>query len=484
MVQSRRDRAEISLTLLWLQGKKALAKKAKVKEGEKGDEDDLIISDEEEYVPGPTVRTRAGRQPKPKATRVPKPTLPKELPEVTARKMQLVGKALAEGEQSERIEDRVKLELELEQEPGVGPPPKPEKSRYPRRRQPLNVVEAAALPLPPSNPSTPRKTRASTRPGPYTSPSSDILVNSPASSTSTVSPSREHSFRQTRLAKRGSNSTWTARGDGSTPLSSSSTSPQRQQQPASSSPSPVKSPLSQSVTSHRGSKGYGQLGVAGSSRSTTTKDAHVPPQCNLPSFGLGKSPFLAGRAFDNSPLLGGAGADRKSSLGRWELRKPSTTMSRREMMAQEEETMEIGAGGGKTFSKAFTIDPQLFLAEAGLEDEAGYGDSYLPSQVPSQPHFSTPLKPGKPSPPTSTYYAKDTTYALPPVEYHFGGQDLFSTPSNDLFGCKMAKSRNGSGASVGSGGGQPSAMYYGLQLDDRRSTYSAETGVSDLGSYQ
>lgn len=451
-----------------MQGKKALAKKAKVKQEAEEDDDETISDNEEEYVPRPTVRTRTGRQHKPKATGAPEPFSPNELPEVTARKKQLV-----EGEQRERIEDRVKLEMDLEQELDITLPPKQEKPRYPRRRQPLNV-EPAALPFLPSNPSSPRKTRSSNCPAPYTSPSSDILVNPPASSTSTASPPRDQSFRQTRLAKRGSASTWMGRRDDCPALSSSSISPQRQQQPASGSTSPDKSPLSQSVTSQRPSKGYGRLGVAPSTTSTTTNNTQAPPQFVSPSFDFGQSPFLAGRAFDNSPLLGGAGADRKSSLGRWELRKPSMTMSRREMMAQEEEeTMELGVGGAeRSVSKALTIDPHLFLAEAGLEEEADYTINYLPSQAPCQPHFSTPNKPLKPSPPTSAY-AKHATYALPPVEYHFGGQGLFSAPSNDLFGSKMSKGRNGSGGSGGSAGGHPSTMDFGLQLDERGSTYSA-----------
>lgn len=441
------------------QGKKAMM--ARMRELDEDEEEDAEIpEDDEEWEPKRVTRGTRSRPKSPVKQEADEGRQPDD--RKSARRMSLIAQALLEGEDDDAIEERVESELAAT-------------TRITRSKSPAKAAPASA--------STPRRPR----PKPYSSPTSDIRVNSsPASSTSTASPSRDSSgFRHSRLARRSSGGPWHERSNINNAGSPSSS-------PA------AKSPLSTShgrpSLQHSSTKskdlGYTSLGVA--SPDTVPSPFDLPPlhQSRNPSgFLNNKNLYVAG--FDNSPLLGsGVVTDRRSSLGRWELRKPSTTMSRREMMAQEDEVMLSGggydAGGdedgrGRTVSKAFTIDPRLFLAESGLEDELDLVGSSSSSHhhhqpPPPPPNFAHSSSSSSstfrlPTPP-STYATTSTTrttYAPQPDMFHFGSQDLFSAPPDPFVGGRAAKARGGSNNSSNG------SFDFGLQYDNQRgSTYLGE----------
>lgn len=438
-------------------GKKALAKKARLDAEGKGSDEEMnvVFVDDSDYHPKGSKKTQLARRAAATTFEA------KELAETHGRRMQLMGQALLEGEASEVIPDRVKLELAIEEEMGVAPPPKPTKAtRASRRLAAAEKVNTPPPPLPSSSSATPRTARTSTRSAPYTSPkSSDILVNSPGGSTLTTSPTRNSPHRSSKLAYRDSASVWAGQDDSTPAPSSPNSSPQRHQLLGVGS-SPVKSPLSKRVGPRLPSirHGYGQLGVHAPSSSPF--DSPRAPQFTLPPLNPGGAPFLAGPGFVNSPLFNGGGTDRKSSLGRWELRKPSATMSRREMRAQEEEdkASREGAGGRiRSVSKAFTIDPRLFLAEAGLAEE----EEPKPIQLLAPTDVCT-------APSRSSH---KSTYPLPtipdPAPYHFAGQDLFTSPA-DLSDA-ASKRLSSIGSAVGD---DRPPVDYESQLESQESPYS------------
>ncbi|GAA6040778.1 hypothetical protein JCM8097_003296 [Rhodosporidiobolus ruineniae] len=331
------------------------------------------------------------------------------------RRMELIAQAVLEGEDEETIMARVDEELEREDEAmrtaevveeEEKPKPLPAPSRPATRSSPNK---------PP--PSTQRKTRSAIqhhqRPSdPSPRRVDDIIVNplplptSPASSSSTLSPSRGSPYALAAQQRRG--------GLPTSPASSASPSPKRMQQPGSHSHSATSAgrhPLSHShpappqdyqehdlPVSRRTKKTYGGLGV---SSSTVT----LPPSQPFDSSSTSSAPYYPSHdpsALDQ-PLFAGPTDSRNFSLGRWELRKPSTAApSRREMLAQQEEEQPSperatssttgwldrvaspgrvagAAGGNRVTSLALSKD---FLAETGLDRADDLGDSGLYSPAP------------------------------------------------------------------------------------------------------
>ncbi|CEQ42161.1 SPOSA6832_03957, partial [Sporobolomyces salmonicolor] len=400
------------------------------------------------------------------------------------RKMELIGQAVLEGEDDDRISRRVDEELSREDfvvdndDIDVEPAPFP-----------FKIKRKSASSKPPV--STPRKTRSATQQQRLKgSPSSDILVNSlptsPASSTSTVSPSRRTPTKRGGLG----------RGVAS-PTSSASPSPQRMQQPglrdAVSPPSSsTRHPLARShpsqdtqhdddlpVSRRRKDATYASAGLglahpAPSSSSPMTlpptpfslggpSPTFSPSQPTLSAFGIaGASSAFA--ALGDIPLFSGGADSRQFSLGRWELRKPSgAPISRREMLAQEEEAQaqeqaleayrrsstagllddcaagaegagrERGRGSGR-ISSALTLDPTEFLTESGLEGVAQeQGSSASGSSCDAWATSSYALPDPRPFFATAPHLSASSflsyRYATPPTTHARIYEPLFATSS-------------------------------------------------------
>ncbi|GAA5851539.1 hypothetical protein JCM9279_006888 [Rhodotorula babjevae] len=341
------------------------------------------------------------------------------------RRMELIGLAMLEGEDDEAILPRVEAELAAEERTrgdiAVTSSPSPTKAPSRTRSSPVKPGGSAV---------TPRKTRSTIhqRLTHASSPvSPDLLVRNVGGghaldSDSTLSPSPH---RRTGLP--------------ASPASSASPSPQRMQQPGGprlrspSSSSGARHPLSRSVTrrpqhgddelgadeadddlsaSRRTNKARSYasagLGVAAPSPSHGASDEQPSePQYAFP---LPPLPHLGPSALGgrlNTPLFAGAADSRQFSLGRWELRKPSSAVvSRREALAaQEEDALQSGSTGAgastsgwldraasssspfivgvdpqqqqeqqaqhaPTLPATFSLDAHEFLAEAGLDDAA------------------------------------------------------------------------------------------------------------------
>ncbi|GAA5839642.1 hypothetical protein JCM11251_003566 [Rhodosporidiobolus azoricus] len=331
-----------------------------------------------------------------------------------SRRMELIGQAMLEGEDDDRILQRVDEEIERENQALYGSDtPVASSSCFspvkPVRRSPQRPPAA-----------TPRKTRRLakqqlTRSSPASNSAGDILVESrpasPATSAS-LTPTRHSPYHVATAHRR--------HALPASPASSTSPSPKRMQQPdflrgAGSPPNSAgRHPLSRShpalpvphketlqeddlpaARRSRKADAYSGLGVAPSTfvlPPTPFSDRMPSPTPTL--YQSSASPELRGAGLDQ-PLFAGPTDSRDFSLGRWELRKPSTAaISKREALArQEEEDEESGAGAGlgstagwldraasgagqQRISSAFAIDPKEFLVASGLEGEE---DSLYPA---------------------------------------------------------------------------------------------------------
>ncbi|GAA5890834.1 hypothetical protein JCM6882_008830 [Rhodosporidiobolus microsporus] len=395
------------------QGKKALAKAARMEaerareealtgataEADGDDEGDGGSDYEESYKPRPS-RRRARTA-----------TVPVEEGNLREqRRMELIGQAMLEGEDEERILQRVDEEIEREEQALYG-------SDIPVASSSSSPTKSTRRSPPKPRATTPRKTRSSTQPQQQRPPTTagDILVESrPVSPTSSasVTPTRHSPYHAATAHRR--------HALPSSPASSNSPSPKRMQQagPLRGAGSPPTSagrhPLSRShpapptpqedalqeddlPAARRAKKAgaYSGLGVASSTfvlPPTPFSDSGPSPTPTL--YQPSDSPELGGVKLDQ-PLFAGPADSRNFSLGRWELRKPSTAASsRREVLARQEEEQEgAGVGAGSTagwldraagggaypgpsqqrISSAFAIDPKEFLVESGLEgDEDGF----------------------------------------------------------------------------------------------------------------
>ncbi|GAA6010349.1 hypothetical protein JCM10207_005186 [Rhodosporidiobolus poonsookiae] len=358
--------------------------------GASSEDDDDGDADEAEYVPRPT-RSRSKSAAASAASTAAEEAGLSEDDLREQRRMELIGQAMLEGIEEEDILVRVNEELEAEDralgknEVKVEPlalPPAPAPPKRATRRSPAKA--------------TPRKTRSSVQRH-QASSSGDILVNSlpvsPTESSSTASPTRPSPYA--RPPQRGALP--------SSPASSASPSPQRMQHPsvlrsATSPPSSGRHPLSRShpapprdeaeddlPASRRAKKAgaYGGLGVAPGTLvfpPTPFTDGGPSPNPTLYQTASPEPPFTSSSHAIEQPLFAGATDSRNFSLGRWELRKPSTAAgSRREMLAQQEEEgvstagwLDRAAGGmasSSTRLPSFAIDPKEFLVESGLEGD-------------------------------------------------------------------------------------------------------------------
>ncbi|BGP36934.1 hypothetical protein JCM10449v2_000836 [Rhodotorula kratochvilovae] len=306
------------------------------------------------------------------------------------RRMELIGQAVLEGEDDDAILARVDAELAAEEQAlrtsvggagdiKVASSPATSPSKGSRRASPVKAAAAAQA-------VTPRKTRSSIhqrlKHESPTSPSG-ALASPGASSDSTLSPSP---YRRARLP--------------ASPSSSASPSPQRMQAPGSarSPPSGARHPLSRSVQAEHEAehdlpvsrrthkaRSYAAAGLGIASSSLAAADFPSPPPTL--ATGSASSPEYAfpptGAGALNAPLFAGPADSRQFSLGRWELRKPSAAApSRREALAAQEEAQLRAGGSGGTSGwldraasssgggATLALDPQAFLAEAGLDDAA------------------------------------------------------------------------------------------------------------------
>lgn len=151
------------------------------------------------------------------------------------------------------------------------------------------------------------------------------------------------------------------------------------------------------------------------------------------------SPFIHGH--DNSSFFGELNGQRKPSLGRWELRKPSQTISRREMLArQEEEDLGFGRAFGTTRKASFALERDSFLADAGLGDSTmayNWSDELLAGGT-SISHagdglgFSSFLSTTSGAHTRSMSKGRDS-FSMPgqhPAQtFHFGSLDIFAAPA-------------------------------------------------------
>ncbi|GAA6051306.1 hypothetical protein JCM3770_006803 [Rhodotorula araucariae] len=312
------------------------------------------------------------------------------------RRMELIGQAVLEGEDDNAILARVDAELAAEERAlrasvGAsdvkvsGSPAAASPSRTSRRSSPAKAGAGQAV--------TPRKTRSSIHQRlKQESPASPSVHASPsATSSSTISPSPYRSARPP-----------------ASPASSVSPSPKRMQAPGStrssaSAPVGARHPLSRSVTQqvehhadhdlpasrrmHKArSYAAAGLGVASSS-SSHSGPATVPAvvaAAASPEYAFPHASAL------NTPLFAGPADSRQFSLGRWELRKPSTAAAsqREALAAQEEADLRLGGtsgwldratsggagvsggGGGGGGGATLALDPRAFLADAGLDNAA------------------------------------------------------------------------------------------------------------------
>ena len=313
----------------------------------------------------------------------------------------------------------------------------------------------STLPPPPSRPSTshhttptkksaalvtPRKTRSSVQQTPKSSSPSDAH-RSPSSDTScSTTPTKHSRFARRNTGASSPGGMWRERSAQSpnSPTTSphhSSTSPHplSRSHPRSSAP-PIFDPSTRMQRDQ--SYAMAQLGVS---------HRHDP-------FTAAPSPFLAG--FDNSPLLGGA-SDRKFPLGRWELRKPSTTLSRRGLRAQEEE--EAPQEGYAPEGAFASLDTRTFFDEA-FGSELGSDSAWGYTQ--SEPVAST----------SNTRFVAEPTFDA----FHFGEVDLFAPPPPPL------ARPVGKKGSAGSAGSREEGLDFGLRMDEKGSTYSGSSGYGGM----
>ncbi|GAA5853470.1 hypothetical protein JCM8547_002468 [Rhodosporidiobolus lusitaniae] len=293
------------------------------------------------------------------------------------RRMELIGQAMLEGEDDDRILQRVDEEMEKEDQAlyaGDIAVSSPVKRASPSKRATV----------------TPRKTLSAVQRSNNALPSpADILVNpiSPTSSSSTLSPLRHSPYAA--ATQRRNNPIPTS------PTSSASPSPKRMQHPgglrgAGSPPSSGRHPLSRShpapqhdssehdLPAARRTKKAGAYGGLGVSPSTFV----LPPSSSTPNLYRSDSsnaPYAPQSGFEQ-PLFAGPTDSRNFSLGKWELRKPSTAAgSRREVLARQEEEgastsgwLDRAAGGGAGGGgrvPSFAINPKDFLLETGLDGD-------------------------------------------------------------------------------------------------------------------
>lgn len=310
------------------------------------------------------------------------------------RKMELIGQAVLEGEDEEKILARVEQELAREDKATSAASAKATRHSSP--------VKAASQPS-----STPRKTRSTIHQrlkaeSSSPDPSLQSRFASPASSSSSFSPT------PTRQRQRSS-----GRAQAPSPASSASPSPQRMQQPlkrsVASPPAAAPHPLSRShgasgesvdydLPASRRSKtsSYAAAGLGIGSSSAAMALPPTPASTAGPSpqpdqrHGAPSPSYAFPIASIDAPLFAGAADSRQFSLGKWELRKPSSAVpSRREQLAQLQEEQFVATSIGSTsglldqkaeaagqaagrISSALALDPKEFLVESGLEDDDAF----------------------------------------------------------------------------------------------------------------
>lgn len=334
------------------------------------------------------------------------------------RRMALIAQAVLEGEEDEHLMARVEQQLEEE----LGKPPvvptsikeRPASKRQAdipvcsssssARHQPGDSYSSSPSPTKrmKTAASTPPKTRSSVQAASGRNPAKDEttptkrppLYASPASTDSTISPSpfRRRTYRSDAAGP-------------SSPASSNSPSPLRMQQ------YPVAGPAmsrSASAGKHPLSRSQSAGDAAGDASEYQRDDLPAARRSKMDSYGaagLGVSPASNGTpevasssypspsyAFptpgaSDVPLFTGPTDSRNFSLGRWEIRKPSTAvMSRREALARQIEKAEEYATGDAEHaascsawqgtpagsdapapdSSAFVLDPAEFLVDSVL----------------------------------------------------------------------------------------------------------------------
>ncbi|GAA6000380.1 HMG-box domain-containing protein [Rhodotorula paludigena] len=311
------------------------------------------------------------------------------------RRMELIGQAVLEGEDDDRIVERVEAELAAEDK-AFGrsgdirvdsPAASPDKStarRSPNRAASSSPSKTAS----PARVVTPRKGRSSIqqRLKQESSPTSpDIVVrtsnwNAPglpspsASSESTLSPSP---YRHQRMV-----SGPVAARVPVSPASSPSPSPQRMQQAARSrgtgSAGQSRHPLSRSQRAGDDDPAEHDLPAARRSKASSYAAAGLGVTAAPPAEPYSFPPVS--NAPLNVPLFAGPADSRQFSLGKWELRKPSTAVSsRREALALHEEEsaaatstdpsgwFDPNAAVAPCETAPLSLDPHEFLIEAGLD---------------------------------------------------------------------------------------------------------------------
>ncbi|BGP21878.1 specific transcriptional repressor [Rhodotorula toruloides] len=405
-------------------------------------EGDIPVNDEE-FVPTQPKRKRGNSvrstRPTPK-----KPATAADL-ERQHRKMELIGQAVLEGEDEEKIMARVEQELAQQDKAASAASP----SKGTRRSSPVKAPSQPA--------STPRKTRSTIhqrlKAGSSSPDPSLQRFASPASSSSSFSPTPT---RQRQYSS--------GRGQATSPASSASPSPQRMQQPprrsAASPPSASRHPL---FRSHGASGQSVDYGLPASRRNKTSSYAAaglgvgpssmamaLPP---TPASTAGPSPQPDARhgapspscAFPDAdldaPLFTGAVDSRQFSLGKWELRKPSAAIpSRREQLAQlqeeqlapmsmastsgwlDEKAEAAGQAAGR-ISSVLALDPKEFLVESGLEDDDAF--DALTEYGTAASSASYPVGSWARSG-ASDYETAPST--APPTSHRMSDQDLFKQP--------------------------------------------------------
>lgn len=344
------------------------------------------------------------------------------------RRMDLIAQALLEGEQDDRVLQRVELQLEAEM--GSAPPPAAPEPSTTSREEDIPVVEDLPPPPPPTTTSQPaalgkkakakttpattppRKTRSSSARGTAPTPNEDEDETTPTKQQQQQQPPSKRAM-YTSPAGSSTNSTPTQLSP--SPFRRSAVSPASSDSP---SPSPLRMqsmPMSRGGGGGASSSSTGRKHPLSSSQSATTpeeaeeEDGGEYASDDLPaaqrqktsSYGvLGVSSATAADSISgymfpptrrngpttttaDVPLFAGPTDSRNFSLGRWELRKPSAAVtSHREMLArqveeQEQEQEEKGRAEGAWVNSAakeatiapspFLLNSSEFLFEAGLE---------------------------------------------------------------------------------------------------------------------
>lgn len=199
-----------------------------------------------------------------------------------------------------------------------------------------------------------------------------------------------------------------------------------------------------------------------------------------PSGSFARLPSLSFQGgFDNSPLLGGGDwSERRSSLGRWDLRKASTHISKRELLAQQAE--EEGGEDGDAHARASsgeeqpwntagtgyaTFDPSAFLT--ALDDDTQSVAPSWDSVYELSPHdpsgASTAHSSQHQASSSSSYYQPSSSSRMGAQaagaskggsgrtpSFHLGGQEIFAAPVADaeaLFGAPQGATEQGGGRS-------------------------------------